>query len=74
AQFLIPMAISVAYGLMFGTFILLIILPATFLIFNSVRMKFTALVSGKSFSPEEVEPAIKEIEFLKQKEMLVEKA
>ena len=73
AQFLIPMAISVAYGLMFGTFILLIILPATFLIFNSVRMKYTSLISGKRFSPEEVEPAIKEIEFLKQRGMLVEK-
>lgn len=74
AQFLIPMAISVAYGLMFGTFILLIILPATFLIFNSVRMKYTSLISGKRFSPEEVEPAIKEIEFLKQRGMLAEKS
>ncbi|PKK83190.1 MAG: hypothetical protein CVT49_09765 [candidate division Zixibacteria bacterium HGW-Zixibacteria-1] len=73
AQFLIPMAVSVAYGLIFGTFILLVILPASFLIFNSIRMKFKALITGRIASPEEVEPAIKEIEFLKNKELLVEK-
>jgi multidrug efflux pump subunit AcrB len=34
AQFLVPMAAAVAYGLLFGTLILLIVLPATFLALN----------------------------------------
>ncbi len=62
AQFLIPMAISVAYGLIFGTFILLIILPASFLVINSIRRNTTALVQRRSITPEEVEPAIRELE------------
>jgi multidrug efflux pump subunit AcrB len=61
AQFLIPMALSVAYGLIFGTFILLIILPALYLVLNSVRLKWASLVLGKSVTPEQVEPAVQEI-------------
>ncbi len=38
AQFLIPMAISVAYGLLFGTFLLLLVLPAGFLVLNRLRL------------------------------------
>jgi multidrug efflux pump subunit AcrB len=62
AQFLIPMAVSVAYGLIFGTAILLIILPSTFMVFNSLRVKFTSLAAGSPASPEMVEPAVKEIQ------------
>ncbi len=62
AQFLIPMAVAVAYGLVFGTFILLIILPASFLVLNSIRMRVAALVSGTAPAPEAVEPAVKELE------------
>jgi multidrug efflux pump subunit AcrB len=58
AQFLIPLAVSIAYGLMFGTFILLIILPATFLAFNSVRVQFARLFKNRPVTPEEVEPAV----------------
>ena len=61
AQFLIPMAISVAYGLLFGTVILLIILPSTFLAANSIRTKFFTLVNKKQISREEVEPAVREL-------------
>jgi multidrug efflux pump subunit AcrB len=62
AQFLIPMAVSVAYGLLFGTLILLLILPALFLAFNSIRYKFAARILGQDISNEQVEPAVKERE------------
>ncbi len=58
AQFLIPLAVSIAYGLMFGTFILLIILPATFLAFNSVRVQFVRFFKNRPVTPEEVEPVV----------------
>jgi len=61
AQFLIPMAASVAYGLMFGTMILLIILPSAFLVFNSIRVKFARVVLGKTVTRESVEPAVIEL-------------
>ncbi len=62
AQFLIPMATSVAYGLLFGTFILLIILPTGFLAFNSVRLSYARLVRGKTDATQEsVEPAVHEL-------------
>ena len=61
AQFLIPMAVSVAYGLLFGTFILLLVLPAGIMAFSSIRVKFARLVYGKEVAPEDVEPAIKEL-------------
>ncbi|MBD3258647.1 AcrB/AcrD/AcrF family protein, partial [candidate division GN15 bacterium] len=60
AQFLIPMAVSVAYGLVFGTFVLLIILPAAFLCFNDVRVLFQKLRARGEVTPEDVEPAVKE--------------
>lgn len=61
AQFLIPMAASVAYGLMFGTIILLIILPASFVAFNSIRVRFARLITGQAVTPESVEPAVIEL-------------
>jgi Cu/Ag efflux pump CusA len=62
AQFLIPMAVSVAYGLVFGTFILLIILPALFLVVNKMRCVWLKLVKHKIFAYEAVEPAVQELE------------
>jgi multidrug efflux pump subunit AcrB len=62
AQFLIPMAVAVAYGLVFGTFILLLILPALFLVLNSLRFRFAQLVTGKTITAEAVEPAVKELQ------------
>ncbi|MBU0983039.1 MAG: efflux RND transporter permease subunit, partial [candidate division Zixibacteria bacterium] len=63
AQFLIPMAVSVAYGLMFGTFILLLILPAAILVLNSLRVRMERLLRGRPVTPEEVEPAIAELQY-----------
>ena len=61
AQFLIPMAAAVAYGLVFGALILLIVLPALFLAFNSVRVRFVGMLSGGPVSAESVEPAVREL-------------
>lgn len=61
AQFLIPMAAAVAYGLIFGTTILLIVLPSAFLAFNSVRMRYARIFSDEPITAESVEPAVKEL-------------
>ncbi len=43
AQFLIPMAISLAFGILFSTFITLAIVPASYLILEDVRNGFRKL-------------------------------
>jgi multidrug efflux pump subunit AcrB len=60
AQFLIPMAVSVAYGLLFGTGVLLLVLPAGFLVLNRIRVKAASWI-GKPASAESVEPVLKEM-------------
>ena len=62
AQFLIPMAISVAYGLIFGTGVLLLVLPAGFLALNRFRVAIARL-KDPGAGPESVEPAVKEMNF-----------
>jgi multidrug efflux pump subunit AcrB len=64
AQFLIPMAVSVAYGLLFGTFILLIVLPSAFLALNRTRTAWHSVVKSKRPSPESLEPAVIELKNL----------
>ncbi len=46
AQFLIPMAISVAYGLLVGTFILLVLIPALLMITNKLKSSIVHLYTG----------------------------
>jgi len=61
AQFLIPMAISVAYGVLFGTLILLLYFPALILYFNDIRRARWWLWRGGKQAPSniEVEPITK---------------
>jgi len=47
AQFLIPMAISLGFGILFATFITLILVPTNILIANDIGNRLRALV-GKS--------------------------
>ena len=68
AQFLIPMAVSVAYGLLLATFIILLVLPAGFLVLNSMRRIYKKITTGKTFEPREVEPAITETEAIRNLE------
>jgi len=71
AQFLIPMAISVAYGVMFGTLMILLFFPVLILVFNDLKLVinrgWTKLVNWinseqTAYLPnaEDVEPAIRE--------------
>jgi multidrug efflux pump subunit AcrB len=57
AQFLIPMAISLAYGVAFGTFFILMFFPALIMILNDVRRSLRQHWHGRKFTREEVEIA-----------------
>lgn len=55
AQFLIPMAISVAYGVLIGTIIILLFFPVFILVFNDVRRYAKWLWTGEEPTREDVE-------------------
>ena len=57
AQFLIPMAISLVYGVAFGTLFILLFFPALILVLNDLRRVMRQLWHGRKFEPEEVEIA-----------------
>ena len=57
AQFLIPMAISLVYGVAFGTMFILLFFPALILILNDIRRGIRQAWHGRKFEPEEVEIA-----------------
>ena len=71
AQFLVPMAISVAFGVLFGTIMLLLYFPSLILYFNDIRRARLWLWNGGSIPPAkiEVEPVTK----LKQRQIEIEK-
>ncbi len=60
AQFLIPMAIAIAYGIGFATVLTLVVLPIFLSFSNWIKANIKWLITGKDVSPEEVERAIKE--------------
>lgn len=60
AQFLIPMAVSIAYGIGFATVLTLIILPIFLSFGNWVKRQAKWLWSGQNITKEEVERVIKE--------------
>ena len=57
AQFLKPMAVSIAFGLSFATMLTLVLVPCLFLIGNDVRRCRRWLISGHWPRPEEIIPA-----------------
>ena len=61
AQFLVPMAVSVAFGVLFGTLILLFFFPLLMLYFNDIRRVRWWLWRGGKEAPKgiEVEPVTK---------------
>lgn len=61
AQFLIPMAISIAYGIAIATFLTLIMLPMLLSLSNTAKVYLMWLWEGKKPSKESVERAIKEL-------------
>ena len=56
AQFLIPMAISLSYGIIMATLLTLLFLPVLLLTVNNIR-----LFISRNKSREDVEPAVKEL-------------
>ena len=57
AQFLIPMAISLVYGVAFGTLFILLFFPALIMILNDIRRVMREWWSGHKIEPEHVEIA-----------------
>jgi len=64
AQFLKGPAIAIAYGLSFGIFNVLILLPAFLIMFNYLRVGWYRLRYKKVPSSETVEPAVKQMQFI----------
>ncbi|MEN8856887.1 MAG: efflux RND transporter permease subunit [Flavobacteriaceae bacterium] len=60
AQFLIPMAISIAYGIGFATILTLIVLPIFLSFSNSIKKTIKWLWTGKQVTKEEVERVTRE--------------
>ena len=60
AQFLIPMAISIAFGLLVATFVTLLLLPSTLMLVNRYRRLIHYLYYGEWVEPTLVEPAHEE--------------
>jgi len=66
AQFLSPMAISVAYGLLFGTLLTLVMLPAMLMLLNHGRVSSFRLFKGKKLAAAAAEPAVREEIFARE--------
>ncbi len=60
AKFLVPMAVSLSYGLVFGSLFILFAVPALFLALNRIRLAYTRLFDPTA-TPESVEPAVREM-------------
>ncbi|MDG2169812.1 MAG: efflux RND transporter permease subunit [Opitutales bacterium] len=56
ARTMIPMAISLGWGVLFATFITLILVPVNTLIFDDLRRGFSAYWRWQTGKPKEVEP------------------
>ena len=63
AQFLIPMAATIAYGLGVATVSVLILLPVILMMINRTKRSFDWFWNGKRPLPKEVEPAFKEMKY-----------
>jgi len=63
AQFLIPMAATIAYGLGVATVVVLIVLPVFISLSNSFSRFWGWYWNDKKLSPEEVEPAFQELKY-----------
>lgn len=59
AQFLIPMAIAVAYGVLFGTIFILLILPSYLLVTSDMRRLLYRFWTGRKSTAEELEPVLR---------------
>jgi len=58
AQFLIPMAVSLAYGIFIGTLFIIFFFPVFIMCGNSINLFFKSLFTSKALTREDVEPII----------------
>ncbi len=65
AQFLSPMAVSVAYGLLFGTILTLVMLPSLLVVTNRGKYLFRHYILKQDVTMEMLEPAVLEEKFIK---------
>ncbi|MBE9490948.1 MAG: efflux RND transporter permease subunit [Bacteroidetes bacterium] len=63
AQFLIPMAISISYGIAIATVLTLVMLPLLLSISNAIKVFIKWMRTGEDISKEEVERAIIELNY-----------
>ena len=63
AQFLIPMAISIAYGIAIATVLTLVMLPILLSFSNTLKVGVKWLIVNRTVTKEEVERAIIESKF-----------
>ncbi|MDP7033242.1 MAG: efflux RND transporter permease subunit [Planctomycetota bacterium] len=61
AQFLIPMAVTIAFGILFETAFILLLIPALLSLTNDLRCGFHRLWKGEITAPEFVEPAYQRV-------------
>jgi len=61
AQFLIPMAVSIAYGITAATVLTLVLLPVLLVTLNNTKRALYYIWEGKWVKPETLEPAIREL-------------
>ncbi len=58
AQFLVPMAVSLAYGVMIGTGFILMFFPVLIMVLNDTRRFLFGFIKNREMTPEEVEKTI----------------
>jgi len=61
AQFLIPMAVSIAYGITAATILTLVLLPVLLVTLNNAKRTLYYFWEGVWVKPDELEPAIREL-------------
>ena len=54
AQFLIPMAVSIGFGVMFATLVTLVLVPSLYMILEDLRASWQWLYGTASVEPEKV--------------------
>lgn len=72
AQFLIPMALSIAAGVGFATFLTLLLIPCLLAILNDLRRVAHLMLHRRWPTPEEVEPAISRYDGIEKAETTID--
>lgn len=66
AAFLVPMALSVAYGLLIGSVFILMFLPVFIVILSDIKHLIRKISTGKDTPREDLEPAVRQENIVKE--------